>query len=208
MSKCLYVGNLSWEATSDDLRELLVGTGEIVSAEVQHHPDGRSKGWGLVEFADEAGAASAIAKYNDHDLLGRKIFLREDRETGDAGARAESRGRGRGRTRGRGLPAARGRGADAKTTQEPPAEAVPGTTLYVGNLPWSTKWADLKDLFVEYNVKFADVKLGFDGRSRGYGIVRFDTEEDAAAALVLNGSEVEGRSIVVRYDRQGPAEAE
>eukprot|EP00965_Chrysotila_dentata_P258951 6213405-Pleurochrysis_carterae.AAC.2 len=31
--------------TSDDLRELLVGTGEIVSAEVQHHPDGRSKVW-------------------------------------------------------------------------------------------------------------------------------------------------------------------
>ena len=54
----------------------------------------------------------------------------------------------------------------------------------------------------EYNVKFADVKNGFDGRSRGYGIVRFDTEEEAAAAMVLNGYELEGRQILVRYDRQ------
>lgn len=61
-------------------------------------------------------------------------------------------------------------------------------------------------MFGEFNAKFADVKSGYDGRSRGYGIVRFDTEEDAAAALSLNGHELESRAILVRYDRQGPGE--
>ena len=75
-------------------------------------------------------------------------------------------------------------------------------------LPWSTKWHELKDLFSEFNAKFADVKSGYDGRSRGYGIVRFDTEEDAAAALSLNGRELDSRAILVRYDRQGPGDQE
>ena len=79
---------------------------------------------------------------------------------------------------------------------------VSGLALYVGNLPWSTSWQQLKDLFAEYNVKFADVKSGYDGRPRGYGIVRFDTEDDATAALALNGYDLEGREIVVRFDRQ------
>ena len=43
------------------------------------------QGWGLVDFVDEAGAANAINKFNDQELMGRKIFLREDRDTG-AGA--------------------------------------------------------------------------------------------------------------------------
>lgn len=63
-------------------------------------------------------------------------------------------------------------------------------------LPWSTTWQNLKEIFQEYNVKYADVKMGFDGRSRGYGIVRFDSEEEASAALALNGYNIDGREIL------------
>ena len=63
-------------------------------------------------------------------------------------------------------------------------------------LPWSTTWQQLKEIFQEYNVKFADVKTGFDGRSRGYGIVRFDQEDEAYAALALNGYNLDGREIL------------
>ena len=52
---------------------------ETQSAQVIRYPDGRSKGWGLVEFVDASGAAEAIANFNDVDLMGRKIFIREDR---------------------------------------------------------------------------------------------------------------------------------
>jgi len=89
---------------------------------------------------------------------------------------------------------------------EPEAEVASGTALYVGNLPWSTTWQQLKEIFQEYNVKFADVKTGFDGRSRGYGIVRFDTEDEAFAALSLNGYSLDGREILVRFDKQSASE--
>ena len=59
--------------------------GDVKSATVIRYPDGRSKGWGLVEFVSANGAQAAIASYNDVELMGRKIFIREDRETGDAG---------------------------------------------------------------------------------------------------------------------------
>lgn len=184
----------------------MLQAGDVVSAEVMSHPDGRSKGWGLVEFLDVAGAANAVSKFNDQELMGRKIFLREDREVNGVEVappppRQEREGRGgKGRSRGRG----RGR---ATTYQELAiAEVTGGTTLFVGNLPWSTKWHELKDIFAEFNVKFADVKTGYDGRSRGYGIVRFDTEEDAAAAVAMNGTELDGRAILVRFDRQQTTE--
>ena len=49
------------------------------------------KGWGLVDFIDEAGAANAISEFNDQELMGQKIFLREDRDTGAGAARDRAR---------------------------------------------------------------------------------------------------------------------
>ena len=76
----------------------------------------------------------------------------------------------------------------------------------MGNLPWSTTSRALKEVFSEYNVKTAEVKAGYDGRSRGYGIVTFETEEDATAALSLGGYNLDGREMLVRFDRQKEAE--
>ena len=59
-----------------------------------------------------------------------------------------------------------------------------------------------REVFSEYNVKTADVKTGYDGRSRGYGIVTFESEEDAAAAIALGGYNLDGREMLVRFDRQ------
>lgn len=62
-------------------------------------------------------------------------------------------------------------------------------------MAWSTTQEQLKELFQEFNPKYADIKNGFDGRSRGWGIVRFDSEEDASLALALNGCSLDGRDI-------------
>eukprot|EP00326_Haptolina_ericina_P017188 CAMPEP_0181194792 /NCGR_PEP_ID=MMETSP1096-20121128/14530_1 /TAXON_ID=156174 ORGANISM="Chrysochromulina ericina, Strain CCMP281" /NCGR_SAMPLE_ID=MMETSP1096 /ASSEMBLY_ACC=CAM_ASM_000453 /LENGTH=189 /DNA_ID=CAMNT_0023284327 /DNA_START=106 /DNA_END=675 /DNA_ORIENTATION=- len=185
--------------------------GEVKSAEVIKYPDGRSKGWGLVEFVTPTSAATAINSLSDRELMERKIFIREDREVDGEGGAAPGRGRGvgtigePGRGKGRGRGRGRGRGP---VMEEPEEVVVGGTALYVGNLPWSTTWQQLKEIFQEYNVKYADVKTGFDGRSRGYGIVRFDSETDAYAALVLNGYQLDGREILVRFDKQQRPEAE
>ena len=196
--RSLYAGNLSWNVSNDDLLAFMQQGGNVLSAEVMSHPDGRSKGWGLVRYADEDGANTAMSMLNDQELDGRKIFLREDREPNQAAEGGASRGRGRG-----------GRTRQRQAPNFVENEQIPSsTTLFVGNLPWSTKWNDLKDLFTEFNCKFADVKAGYDGRSRGYGIVRFDTEEEAHAALALNGYELNGRQILVRFDRQAGADVD
>lgn len=54
--------------------------------------------------------------------------------------------------------------------------------MFVGNLPWTVAWQDLKDLFRDYGVEFTDVPKR-DGRSRGFGIVRLETEDGAARAI-------------------------
>uniref|UniRef100_A0A7S3FLX7 RRM domain-containing protein n=1 Tax=Haptolina ericina TaxID=156174 RepID=A0A7S3FLX7_9EUKA len=207
----VYAGNLSWSVTDTDLHDFMTEAGEVKSAEVIKYPDGRSKGWGLVEFVTPTSAATAINSLSDRELMERKIFIREDREVDGEGGAAPGRGRGvgtigePGRGKGRGRGRGRGRGP---VMEEPEEVVVGGTALYVGNLPWSTTWQQLKEIFQEYNVKYADVKTGFDGRSRGYGIVRFDSETDAYAALVLNGYQLDGREILVRFDKQQRPEAE
>ena len=82
--------------------------GDVRSALVTRYPDGRSKGWGLVEFVDASSAADVIANYNDMDLLGRKIFIREDRDTGAGGEGGGGGGKGGGGGRGKG----KGKGGD------------------------------------------------------------------------------------------------
>lgn len=76
------------------------------------------------------------------------------------------------------------------------------TQLYVGNLPYSCSWQDVKDLMRNAGtVLRADVVT--DGvRSKGYGTVVMATPADAARAIeMLNGAELQGRIIEVRPDR-------
>ena len=72
--------------------------------------------------------------------------------------------------------------------------------LYVGNLPYSTTDASLKDLFAAAgNVAAASIIIDkFSKRSKGFGFVEMATEEEAAKAKeMFNGSEVEGRKMIV-----------
>lgn len=130
--------------------QFMQAAGDVKSATVIRYPDGRSKGWGLVEFESATGAQEAIANYNDVELMGRKIFIREDRETGDAGGLPAPGGGadgGKGGGKGRGRGARSGRGSRARPPLEEPAEEVTsGTALFVGNLPWSTTSQQLKEV--------------------------------------------------------------
>lgn len=72
--------------------------------------------------------------------------------------------------------------------------------LYVGNLPYSATDASLKDLFsAAGNVAAASIIVDkFSKRSKGFGFVEMATEEEAAKAKdMFNGTEVEGRKIIV-----------
>ncbi|KAJ8516753.1 hypothetical protein ONZ45_g5968 [Pleurotus djamor] len=77
------------------------------------------------------------------------------------------------------------------------------TQLFVGNLPYRVRWQDLKDLFRKAGtVLRADVSLGPDNRSRGFGTVLLATAEDAGRAVdMYNGYEWQTRVLEVRPDR-------
>ncbi|KAF1793248.1 Nucleotide-binding alpha-beta plait domain [Phytophthora cactorum] len=78
-----------------------------------------------------------------------------------------------------------------------------GCRVYVGNLSWSIKWQDLKDhMQAAGPVELATV-LEWNGRSKGCGVVTYATEEAAQNAIAtLNDTELGGRKIFVREDRE------
>jgi RNA recognition motif-containing protein len=74
------------------------------------------------------------------------------------------------------------------------------TKLFVGNLPFSMTSDDLKQIFAAYgSVVSANVVVDkYTNRSKGFGFVEFSTEEEAKAALALDGTEQGGRNIAVK----------
>lgn len=83
----LYVGNLSFSTTEDDLRDLFAQAGTVASVNVIRHRDsGRSRGFGFVEMSTQAEAETAISMFNDYLLDNREIrvnIARPREERGD-----------------------------------------------------------------------------------------------------------------------------
>ncbi len=80
MSKKLYVGNLLYEVSDEDLKEAFAQAGNVVSASVvRYHDSGRSKGFGFVEMEKEEEAQKAIDTLNGQDFKGRKLIVSEAR---------------------------------------------------------------------------------------------------------------------------------
>lgn len=78
MSKNLYVGNLPFQATADDLREAFGQYGSVTAAQVvADRETGRSRGFGFVEMAD--GGDEAIASLNGAEFQGRALTVNEAR---------------------------------------------------------------------------------------------------------------------------------
>ena len=76
----IYVGNLPYSVTDDDLRDLFSEYGELVSAEVVKDKfSGQSKGFGFVDMPSNSEADQAIKALNDTDLKGRKLTVNEAR---------------------------------------------------------------------------------------------------------------------------------
>ncbi|KAI8355449.1 hypothetical protein B0O80DRAFT_449317 [Mortierella sp. GBAus27b] len=180
----VYVGNLSYDVKWTNLKDFMRQIGPVAHADVLLGPDGRSKGCGVVEYSSADDARESIRKLNDVVLMGRPVFVREDRESeariGFSGGRNS------------GVPS---RGGEGNTRQ-----------IYVANLPYSVNWKDMKDLFRRAGpVDRADVFMTQDMRSKGSGTVMFERASDVSRAVgMFNGFEWHGRRIEVREDKFGP----
>lgn len=80
MAKKLYVGNLLYEVTEDDLSAQFGQVGPVVSSSIIRYADsGRSKGFGFVEMENDDDAQKAIDQLNGTDYKGRKLVVSEAR---------------------------------------------------------------------------------------------------------------------------------
>ena len=89
----IYIGNMSYDTTEDQLREAFESFGEVVSVNIITDRDtGRPKGFGFVEMADQEAATAAIGGLNGQEINGRALNVNEarprpDKKPGGGGGR-------------------------------------------------------------------------------------------------------------------------
>ncbi len=95
MAKNIYVGNLVWECTADDLLALFQEHGNVARAQViTDRETGRSRGFGFVEMDDDAEAQKAIDALNGAEFQGRALTVNEARPREEHGGHRGSGGYG------------------------------------------------------------------------------------------------------------------
>src|SRR5215218_3291957 len=103
MAKKLYVGNLSFQTTSQDLQDLFGQVGTVESAQIIEDRDtGQSKGFAFVEMSSDSEAASAIDQFNGKEVGGRMLKVNEARPRENRSGGGGGGGRGVGGNRGGG----------------------------------------------------------------------------------------------------------
>jgi len=181
--KTVFVGRLSWNVDNDWLQTEFAPCGEVVSARVMmDRQSGKSKGFGYVDFADEASAAKAVADMNGKEIDGRAVNV-------DLAAQRAPNPGGR-----------------AKAFGDQIGE--PTATLFVGNLSFQSNEDSIWNAFSEYG-NINSVRLPTDrdtGSPKGFGYIEFADVDSAKKALeALNQTEIDGRKV--RLDFSQPRDA-
>ncbi|KAF8331279.1 uncharacterized protein EI90DRAFT_2846920, partial [Cantharellus anzutake] len=191
---------LPWKVRWQDLKDLFRRAGTVLRADVSLGPDSRSRGYGAVLLASAEDAAKAIEMYNGYSWHARTLEVRADRIPPDLDLSNPMN-----TLTNLGLPAPppMGMRSTSLSPQLNISSNAQGRNLFVGNLPFQCQWQDLKDLFRSAGqIVRADVALGADGRSRGFGTVLFANDADANTAVAMfNGYEYNGRTLKVHHDR-------
>lgn len=212
----LYVGNLDYEVTGEDLEELFKQAGTVTKAEiVMHSRSGRSKGFAFVEMDSVEAAKAAVEKLHDFEYKGRKMLVcgaksdGQREEGGDEAPRGERRERReddrprRERERGpreeRGGRGARGRAEfddeerEAPRKPKAPVGQATGSKLLIGNLA-----ADTTAMDVIEGIEGVAELVGAGSVENGALAVEFSSQEQAQRALeVLNGKNFMGQPLAV-----------
>ncbi|HYF01880.1 MAG TPA: RNA-binding protein [Patescibacteria group bacterium] len=95
MAKSIYVGNLSYSTTEDELREIFGAHGTVASAKVMNDKfTGRPRGFAFVEMPSDDEAQRAIDALNETEVSGRRIVVNEARPRTEGGGGGDRGGRG------------------------------------------------------------------------------------------------------------------
>ena len=173
-TKSVFVGNLPLEITSHMLKGHMSQVGPVLKATVLRGKKNMSLGCGIVVYETEEAAQRAFSDLHDSELMGRLIFVREDRET----QREVSLERKHWRSKGVGK------------------RHNPKASVYIGNLAWDVDAEALE----RHLARAGDVKkvvlFEKDGRKMGNGLVEFTQERGARNALeMFKGSKLRDRPL-------------
>ena len=92
MSMKLYVGNLSFQTSSEDLQQLFAQAGTVESvAVIEDRDTGRSRGFGFVEMSSEEEGDAAISQFDGRELAGRSLKVNEAKPREDRGGSGGNR---------------------------------------------------------------------------------------------------------------------
>ncbi|WZZ70719.1 hypothetical protein YC2023_082089 [Brassica napus] len=174
----VYVKNLAESTTDDDLKNTFGEFGNITSAVVMKDGDGKSKGFGFVNFDNADDAAKAVEALNGKTFNDKEWFV------GRAQKKSE-------------------RETELKVRYEQSlreaADKFQSSNLYVKNLDDSISDEKLKELFTPYGtVTSCKVMRDPNGISRGSGFVAFSTPEEASKAMSeMSGKMIENKPLYV-----------
>jgi RNA recognition motif-containing protein len=220
-----HVSNLAWTVTNEELKNLFQDI-TPKSATVASRRNGRSKGFGFVEFNNKEDLERAL-KLSGTPVSGRNILVQAsvrrpnqprtqrnnrggNRGGNNGGNRGGNRGGNNGGNRGGNNGGNRGgnnggnrggnnRGGDFRVVRRTERSE---NTLYISNLPFELDDNDLRQIFQEFNPKNAKIPVRRGGKSKGYGFVEFNNANDQNEALkALDQSEVNGRLITIKVSQ-------
>ncbi|EXJ56399.1 nucleolin [Cladophialophora yegresii CBS 114405] len=176
----LFVGNLSWNVDEEWLKSEFEEFGEIAGVRlITNRDDGRSKGYGYVEFINAADATKAYDAKKGTDLDGRPLNIDYANAKKDAREKQQARGQ---------------RFGDQLSE--------PSDTLFLGNLSFEATEDDVYNLFSPFGTA-AGVRIPTnpeDGSVKGFGYVTFASVDEAKAALEgAQGSFIKNRPVRIDY---------
>ncbi|KAF9051654.1 hypothetical protein BJ165DRAFT_1340519 [Panaeolus papilionaceus] len=181
----LFVGNLPYRVRWQDLKDLFRKAGTVLRADVSLGPDNRSRGYGTVLLATAEDAGRAVDMFNGYSWQTRILEVRLDRlmpEYDPAYLATMA-------SAGMSINSTAGSANSILSAMDLANSHLSHMGIHSPALPFHCQWQDLKDLFRQAGtILRADVALGADGRSRGFGTVSFATEHDADRAMrMFNG---------------------
>jgi len=204
----VFVGNLSFKTREADVAKEFENAGEVTSVNIITRGP-RSLGYGFVEMKTVEAAEKAVTLMNKKEIDGREINveLAKPRSEVNAAERPARRPRGSGVRRGR---ARRGRGRGSRiggriggasngNSNNNASREPSKTTLFVANLPFGIDDEGLFQLFAGFKVAKAHVVRKRNSKSKGFGFVEFENEEEQQKALdAKDKSQCEGRELSVK----------
>lgn len=174
----VYVKNLDPSVTQEEFEKLFEKFGTITSAALALDEEGKSRGFGFVNFAEHEQAAKAVEELNDTEFHGQKLFLGRAQKKSE---REES------------LRKAYEAAKNEKLSK------YQGVNLYIKNLPEDFDDERLQEEFAPFGTTTsAKVMRTPTGASRGFGFVCYSAPEEANKAVAeMNGKMLENRPLYV-----------